>query len=96
MVRGLVRQLDHLGRIVIPKEMRDLLNMKTGDLIEIYTQNGRICIEKCKLQCTICGFTNEDKLVELDGVHICKDCAVKIARLSKGGEGNGRSIESRT
>ena len=44
MVRGLVRQMDHLGRIVIPKQIRDLLNMKTGDLIEIYTQNGIICI----------------------------------------------------
>lgn len=96
MVRGLVRQMDHLGRIVIPKEMRDLLNMKTGNLIEIYTQNGIICIEKCKLQCTLCGSTNEDKLLEVEGVHICKDCMEKIAQLSRGGGSNERSIESRT
>ncbi len=96
MIRGLVRQMDHLGRIVIPKEMRDLLNIKTGNLIEIYTQNGIICIEKCKLQCTLCGSTNEDKLLEVEGVHICKDCMKKIEQLSRGGESNERSIESRT
>jgi len=76
--------------------MRDLLNIKTGNLIEIYTQNGIICIEKCKLQCTLCGSTNEDKLLEVEGVHICKDCMKKIEQLSRGGESNERSIESRT
>lgn len=85
MIKGVVRQLDHLGRIVLPKEMRDSLKMETGDPIDIYLHNGVICIEKCRVQCTVCGSTNEDKLLEVEGVHICKDCITKMNELVKKG-----------
>jgi transcriptional pleiotropic regulator of transition state genes len=85
MIKGVVRQLDHLGRIVIPKEMRDSLKMETGDPVDIFIRNDVICIEKCKVQCTICGSTKEDKLLEVEGVHICNNCISKMAALSKKG-----------
>lgn len=43
---GMVRRLDDLGRLVIPKEIRRMYKMKEGDSIEIYIDNGKICIRK--------------------------------------------------
>lgn len=33
---GMVRKVDELGRVVIPKEMRRILNIKTGSSIEMF------------------------------------------------------------
>lgn len=43
---GIVRRLDDLGRLVIPKEIRKMYKMKEGDSIEIYISNNTICIRK--------------------------------------------------
>ncbi len=37
---GIVRRIDDLGRIVIPKEMRKTLRIREGDPLEIFIQNG--------------------------------------------------------
>jgi AbrB family transcriptional regulator (stage V sporulation protein T) len=34
---GIVRRIDDLGRIVIPREIRKTLNIREGDPLEIYT-----------------------------------------------------------
>ena len=34
---GVVRRIDELGRIVIPKELRKNLRIKEGENLEIYT-----------------------------------------------------------
>ncbi len=39
---GIVRRLDDLGRIVIPKEMRKLMNVKEKDFVRIIKQNNSI------------------------------------------------------
>ena len=36
---GIVRRLDDLGRIVIPKEVRRSLKLKEGDALEIFISN---------------------------------------------------------
>lgn len=43
---GIVRRLDDLGRLVIPKEMRRQYRLKEGDSIEFFTEEDRIIIEK--------------------------------------------------
>lgn len=43
---GMVRRLDDLGRLVIPKEIRKMYKMKEGDSIEIYIKEGSVCIRK--------------------------------------------------
>ena len=36
---GIVRRIDDLGRVVIPKEIRKTLRIREGDSLEIYTEN---------------------------------------------------------
>ena len=43
---GIVRRLDDLGRLVIPKEIRKQYRLKEGDSIEFFIDNGRIVIQK--------------------------------------------------
>lgn len=43
---GMVRRIDHLGRIVIPKEMRKTLKISEGDPVEIGIENLRLVIKK--------------------------------------------------
>lgn len=43
---GVVRRLDDLGRLVIPKEIRKQYRMKEGDAIEFYIENGKIVLQK--------------------------------------------------
>lgn len=42
---GIVRKLDYMRRIVLPREMCDLLYLKPGDLIELNLNNGKIEID---------------------------------------------------
>lgn len=44
---GLVRRIDNLGRIIIPKEVRKELKIREGDQIEIFTyREGHIILKK--------------------------------------------------
>ena len=44
---GIVRRIDDLGRVVIPKEIRKTLRIREGDSLEIYTENaGEIILKK--------------------------------------------------
>ena len=43
---GIVRRIDDLGRIVIPKEIRRSMGIREGDAMEISLENNRICLEK--------------------------------------------------
>jgi len=44
---GIVRRIDELGRIVIPKEIRRTLRIREGDPLEIYTdRDGEVILKK--------------------------------------------------
>ena len=45
---GIVRRIDDLGRVVIPKEIRRTLRIREGDPLEIYTaSDGEVIFKKC-------------------------------------------------
>lgn len=46
---GVVRRIDDLGRIVIPKEIRRNFKINEGDSVEIYVDNNGIIIRKYSL-----------------------------------------------
>ena len=43
---GVVRRIDELGRIVIPKEIRKNLRIKNGDSMEIFLNDEEIVLKK--------------------------------------------------
>lgn len=73
---GIVRRVDELGRIVIPKETRRVLDIKEGDPLEIYTDSEMIIFKKYEPGCVFCGQVNS--VENFKGKHICKDCLDEI------------------
>ena len=43
---GIIRRIDDLGRVVIPKELRKTLRIKNGDSLEIFVDNEDIILKK--------------------------------------------------
>ncbi len=43
---GIIRRIDELGRVVIPKELRKKLRIKEGDPLEIYTDENQMVLKK--------------------------------------------------
>ena len=43
---GIIRRVDELGRVVIPKEVRRNLGIRDGDPLEIYTEGKAVCFVK--------------------------------------------------
>lgn len=45
-VTRIVRRMDELGRVVIPKEIRERFHIKEGDPMEIFTEDDKIVFRK--------------------------------------------------
>ena len=73
---GVVRKVDELGRIVLPKELRTILNINEKDSIEIFTDDDKIILQKYQPSCIFC--TNADNVVYYNSKRICTDCLAKI------------------
>ena len=43
---GIVRRVDDLGRVIIPKEIRRSLKIREGDPLEIFIENNGVCFQK--------------------------------------------------
>ena len=43
---GMVRRIDELGRIVIPKEIRKNLKLNMGDIVEIYVEDNKVMLKR--------------------------------------------------
>lgn len=73
---GIVRKVDELGRIVLPKELRQTLNINEKDPIEIFVDNSSIILQKYEPACMFCNNTND--MVQYMGRNICKECLKAI------------------
>lgn len=76
---GMVRKMDDLGRIVIPKEIRDNLDFEDRQTTEFFVDGNSIIIRKYQVGCRCCGRIGETKSVM--GIEICKECASKIVEV---------------
>lgn len=70
---GMSRAIDTLGRIVLPKEIRDSLNLTTGVRLDIGVANDKIILSRNEAFCACCGGTHDHMLYHA-GVAICEDC----------------------
>lgn len=46
---GIIRKIDDLGRIVIPKEIRRNCHIREGDSLEIFIDDGAVCFKKYEI-----------------------------------------------
>lgn len=57
---GIVRRIDDLGRVVIPKEIRRTMRIREGDPLEIYTDiNGEVIFKKYSLVGELASFATQ-------------------------------------
>lgn len=68
---GIIRRIDDLGRVVIPREIRRTLHIKEGDPLEIFTGEGGVIFRKYNPTCDVKSFLDELKEVLLE------DCDMK-------------------
>ena len=76
---GVIRQLDSLGRIVLPIELRRTLDIKTKDMLEILVEGNSVILRKYEPNCHFCGSSTglssyRDKL-------ICRRCLKELKDL---------------
>ena len=80
MQNGIVRPVDKMGRVVIPKEIRSQLNVENNrDSFEIFVEGDKVILKKYQPTCIFCDNVGES--VELDGRIVCKNCIEKIKAL---------------
>lgn len=77
---GMSRAIDPLGRLVLPKEIRDSLNLTTGVRLDIGVANDKIILSRSEAFCACCGQTKDHMLYHA-GVAICPDCIGKFVEV---------------
>ena len=86
---GIVRRIDELGRIVVPKEIRRTLRLREGDPLEIFTdREGGVILKKYSPIKELANFANEysDTLQQTIGniIIICdKDNIISVSGTTK-------------
>ena len=79
---GIVRPVDKMGRVVIPKEIRKMLKVENDvDSFEIYMEDDRIILKKYQPTCIFCDSLADS--VQFGGDTVCKNCISKLDELNK-------------
>ena len=73
---GVVRRVDELGRIVVPKELRKTMDITEGSVVGFYTEGEQIILKKYEPNCIFCG--EADEIIVYKGKNICKKCLEDI------------------
>lgn len=73
---GIVRNIDELGRVVVPKEIRKKLGISNTDPVEIYIEGEKVILTKYLPVCHFCG--SSDGLIEYREKNICTACISEL------------------
>jgi transcriptional pleiotropic regulator of transition state genes len=73
--------VDQLGRIVLPKSLRNRYQMNEGDPVEILVQGEHIILERYRPRCVFC--TSIEQVSDFKDKHICAECAIEMGHLPK-------------
>ena len=76
---GIVRKVDELGRVVIPKETRELLFIEEGDSLEVFKDGSNIVLKKYAPDCMFCD--NMNNITQFKGIYICEKCKNNLKSL---------------
>jgi AbrB family transcriptional regulator (stage V sporulation protein T) len=82
---GILRKIDELGRIVIPKEIRDNLRIKVGEPLDIFVNGNEIVLKKYSPISKIADIANilVNSLKELTKVNAIITDRGKVVAISK-------------
>lgn len=75
---GMTRPLDELGRVVLPKELRDTLNIGVKTPLKIFVDGNLILLQKYEPDCIFCG--EADDVSDFKGKNICKNCMNELEK----------------
>ena len=73
---GMIRRMDELGRIVLPAEIRQMMDIHVKDQIEIFTEGDRIVLRKYYPACIFCGKT--EPLFYFRDKRVCGTCVTEL------------------
>ena len=73
---GMVRKVDELGRIVLPAEIRQCMDIIVRDAVVIFTAEGRIFLQKYQPACIFCN--NADNVIYFNNKRICRECLEQL------------------
>lgn len=76
---GAVKRIDNLNRILLPKELRKIMPIKTGDQFEIFVEDNSIILKKYEPTCMFCNST--DDIIEFKDKGICRRCLEELNTL---------------
>lgn len=79
---GMTMRLDPLGRVVIPKPIRDSMDIQEGGRLDFCIEGGAIVMVPVRDHCTFCGRVG-NLAHSKNGKNICRHCLDEAA---KGGE----------
>ncbi|KOA94258.1 AbrB/MazE/SpoVT family DNA-binding domain-containing protein [Clostridium botulinum] len=76
---GVVRKIDSLGRIVLPKELRKTLDVQENRTsMEIFIQGEDVILRKHEPACVFCGEARN--VINYKGKNICGCCLKELRR----------------
>ncbi len=82
MFAGFIREIDSVGRIVIPMQIRKELGLvEQGSKVEMFSDGKQIIVKKAVNDCIFC--KAETELIEFDGKFICASCLEKIKSVAE-------------
>lgn len=75
---GIVRKIDGLGRVVLPIELRRVLEIDEDSTLEIFVEGDEIILKKYQPACIFCGEAKNVK--QFHGRNICDACRKEIGQ----------------
>lgn len=79
---GIVRSVDKMGRIVIPKEIRNQLDViNAEDSFEIYMEEDAIILKKHQTSCIFC--KSQEDCIDFNGHNVCETCIKRLSDMKR-------------
>jgi transcriptional pleiotropic regulator of transition state genes len=79
MGKGNKGKIDNLGRIVIPKTIRDALDVKHNDEVSMTVEKGNLVISKGYKTCSLC--STKEVTTQISDKLLCEKCISEIKNL---------------
>ena len=79
---GVVRRLDVLGRLALPKELRRSMNIGKGTPMEMLVDGESLILKKYEPECVFCG--NAERVQDFHGKRVFAGCARELFSQFKG------------